>query len=110
MMMDSDQEDTPSTVLVKLLDREYQVSCPPSEQEALLRSARHLDENMRRIKSRGTIHGLDRIAVMAALNITHELLQKNRVLNQHRHETAQQVKYLEDKIDRALQDSRQIDL
>ncbi len=110
MMMDSEQEDTPSTVLVKLLDREYQVSCPPSEQEALLRSARHLDENMRRIKSRGTIHGLDRIAVMAALNITHELLQKNRVLNQHRHETAQQVKYLEDKIDRALQDSRQIDL
>lgn len=110
MMMDSEQEDTPSTVLVKLLDREYQVSCPPSEQEALLRSARHLDENMRRIKSRGTIHGLDRIAVMAALNITHELLQKNRVLNQHRHETAQQVKYLEDKIDRALQGSRQIDL
>ncbi|MEX1199049.1 MAG: cell division protein ZapA [Pseudohongiellaceae bacterium] len=108
--MSSEQEEAPSTVQVKLLDREYQVSCPPSEQEALLKSARHLDENMRRIKSRGNIHGLDKIAVMAALNITHELLQKNRVLNQHRHETAQQVKYLEDKIDRALHDSRQIEL
>lgn len=102
--------EAPSAIVVKILDREYQVSCPPSEQEALIKSARHLDESMRKIKSRGTIHGLEKISVMAALNITHELLQKNRLINQQRHETAQQVKHLEDKIDRALQASRQIEL
>ncbi|HLT63692.1 MAG TPA: cell division protein ZapA, partial [Pseudohongiella sp.] len=74
-----------NTVAVKILDREYQISCPPSEQAALLQAAHHLDENMRKIKARGTIHGLEKISVMAALNITHELLQKNRQINESRH-------------------------
>jgi cell division protein ZapA len=102
--------ESSSTVVVKILDREYQVSCPVSEQDALLKSARHLDESMRKIKARGTIHGLEKISVMAALNITHELLQKNRQINESRHSETQQIKYLEDKIERALQGSRQIEL
>lgn len=108
--MSNGEMEAPSTVQVTLLGREYQVSCPPSEQEALLRSARHLDENMRRIKSRGNIHGLDKIAVMAALNITHEMLQKNHSLNAHQQETARQVRHIEEKIDRALHEARQIEL
>lgn len=99
-----------STVVVKILDREYQISCPPSEQDALLKSARYLDENMRKIKARGTIHGLEKISVMAALNITHELIQKNRQINESRHSNAQKIKYLEDKIDHALHKARQMDL
>ncbi|MBU2097562.1 MAG: cell division protein ZapA [Gammaproteobacteria bacterium] len=106
----STSQETASTVVVKILDREYQISCPPSEQDALLKSARHLDENMRKIKARGTIHGLEKISVMAALNITHELLQKNRQINESRHSAAQQIKYLEDKVERALQNYRQIEL
>lgn len=102
--------DAASTVVVKILDREYQVSCPPSEQDALYKSARHLDENMRKIKTRGTIHGLEKISVMAALNITHELLQKNRQINESRQSTSQQIKFLEDKVERALQNLRQIEL
>ena len=39
------EENVPGTVVVKILDKEYQVSCPPSEQEALLKSARYLDES-----------------------------------------------------------------
>lgn len=103
-------QEPASTVVVKILDREYQVSCPSDEQDALLKSARHLDENMRKIKARGTIHGLEKISVMAALNTTHELLQKNRQINEGRHSGAQQIKYLEDKIERALQSFRQIEL
>jgi cell division protein ZapA len=103
-------QETASTVVVKILDREYQISCPPSEQDALLKSARHLDENMRKIKARGTVHGLEKISVMAALNITHELLQKNRQINESRQSNAQQIKYLEDKVERALQNYRQIEL
>jgi len=106
----SSDENTPGTVAVKILDKEYQVSCPPSEQEALLKSARYLDENMRKIKSRGNIHGLEKISVMAALNITHDMLGKSLLLNESRHETMQKLKFLEDKIDRSLQINRQIEI
>ena len=104
----SPEENTPGAVVVKILDKEYQVSCPPSEQDALLKSARYLDESMRKIKSRGNIHGLEKIAVMAALNITHEMLAKSQQINESRHMTVQQVKTLEDKIDGSLQINRQI--
>jgi cell division protein ZapA len=104
------EENVPGTVVVRIFDKEYQVSCPPSEQEALLKSARYLDENMRKIKGRGNIHGLEKISVMAALNITHEMLSKSLQLNESRHQTAQQIKYLEDKLDRSLQANRQIEI
>lgn len=67
----------PTTVEVKILDKEYLVSCPEEEQEALLRSARHLDIKMREIRSSGKVFGTERIAVMAALNTTHELLERD---------------------------------
>ncbi|MFM1897102.1 MAG: hypothetical protein RLZZ385_2176 [Pseudomonadota bacterium] len=99
-----------TSVQVKILDKEYQVNCPLSDQEALMKSARYLDENMRKIKGRGNIHGLEKIAVMAALNITHDMLKKNRLINETRHVTAQQIKTLEDKVDAALLKSRQLEI
>lgn len=102
--------DQSTAVQVKILDKEYQVNCPPSDQEALMKSARYLDENMRKIKSRGNIHGAEKIAVMAALNITHDMLRKNRMINEARHITSQQVKGLEDKIDMALAANRQLEI
>ena len=75
-----------------------------------MKSARYLDENMRKIKGRGNIHGGEKIAVMAALNITHDMLRKNRMINEARHVTAQQVKGLEDKIDMALAANRQLEI
>ena len=95
---------------VKILDKEYQVNCPPADQEALIKSAQYLDENMRKIKGRGNIHGAEKIAVMAALNITHDMLRKNRMINETRHNTAQQVKGLEDKLDMAIDRSRQLEI
>ena len=50
------------------------VACPEEERDALARAARHLDSKMREIRSSGKVFGTERIAVMAALNITHELL------------------------------------
>ena len=67
---------TPTTVEVRILDKEYLVACPQEEQEALLRAARHLDTKMREIRSSGKVFGTERIAVMAALNITHEALSR----------------------------------
>ena len=65
---------------------------------------------MRKIKGRGNIHGAEKIAVMAALNITHDMLRKNRLINETRHVTSQQVKGLADKIDQALATSRQLEI
>ena len=99
-----------TAVQVKILDKEYQVNCPPADQAALLKSAKYLDDNMRKIKERGNIHGAEKIAVMAALNITHDMLKKNRVINEARHTTAAHVKDIEDKINLALAASRQLEI
>jgi len=63
------------TVFVKILDKEYQVACPREERQALVQSAQMLDERMKMIRGTGAVIGLERIAVMAALNLSHELLQ-----------------------------------
>ena len=68
-----------TTVEVDILDKEYLVACPEDAREALERAARHLDSKMREIRSSGKVYGTERIAVMAALNITHELLQNSRM-------------------------------
>ena len=59
---------------VTILDRQYRVACPDEEREELMASVAYLDRKMREIKQTGKIAGADRVAVMAALNITHELL------------------------------------
>jgi cell division protein ZapA len=63
------------TVFVKILDKEYQVACPREERQALMESAQLLDERMKAIRGSGAVIGVERIAVMAALNLSHELLQ-----------------------------------
>lgn len=67
-----------NAVIVRILDREYQVACPPEERNALQDAAKQLDQRMRDIRASGHVIGLERIAVMAALNLSHELLQANK--------------------------------
>ncbi len=62
------------TMDVKLLDRELRVACPEEERGELLDSVAYLDKKMREIRDIGKIASTERIALMAALNITHELL------------------------------------
>lgn len=62
-------------VKVTILDKDYQIACPPNEREALHRAAQELDERMRIIRGSGNVIGLERIAVMTALNLCYELQQ-----------------------------------
>jgi cell division protein ZapA len=64
-----------STVSIRILDKDYQVHCPPEQQDALLSAAHGLDLRMREIRRSGNVIGLERIAVMAALNLSYELMQ-----------------------------------
>ncbi len=66
------------TVTVSIMDKDYQVSCAPDEVTALRQSAQYLDEKMREIKSSSNVFGLDRLAVMAALNIANDLLSQTQ--------------------------------
>jgi cell division protein ZapA len=62
------------TLDIKILDRELRVACPEEERGELLDSVAYLDRKMREIRDAGKIASVERIAIMAALNITHELL------------------------------------
>lgn len=64
----------PNAVAIHILDKEYLINCPPGEEDALRQSAKHVDERMREVKNTGKIVGTDRLAVMTALNIAHELI------------------------------------
>lgn len=68
-------DDTRPTTEITLLGRAYVIACPPEQQAELNRAARYLDRAMHGIHSRGKVLGAEKIAIMAALNITHELLQ-----------------------------------
>lgn len=65
-------------VNISILGREFAVACPQDEQESLLEAARYLDKNMKEIQKTGKIIGSERCAIMAALNITNDLLKLQR--------------------------------
>ncbi|MFA5984576.1 MAG: cell division protein ZapA [Methylococcaceae bacterium] len=60
-------------VPLTILGKEYKIACAEDEREELIRSALDLDAQMRKIRDSGRVSGTDRIAVMAALNLSHEL-------------------------------------
>jgi cell division protein ZapA len=62
------------TLEVRILDRELRIACPEEERGELLDAVAYLDKRMREIRDAGKIASVERIALMAALNITHELL------------------------------------
>jgi cell division protein ZapA len=88
---------------VHILDKEYCIACPADERANLESAARYLDGKMREIRSGGKVIGADRIAVMAALNITHDLLHKeDRPDVQASGSTREQVRDLLDRVDLVL--------
>ena len=98
------------TVSITILGREYQISCPPDEEEALRKSAKYLDKQMEKVKSRGSTLAFEKVAVMAALNICHELLQQSRQAESTETDAQGRIRSLQEKIESALQSSRQIEI
>jgi cell division protein ZapA len=91
-----------SRVSVRILEKEYHVSCPPEERAALLESAEYLNRKMREIRDSGKVVGLDRIAVMAALNIVNELLQSRGRDEGVESDLALRVKAMRERVESAL--------
>ena len=97
-------------VSVRILEKEYQVACPANERTDLLDSAELLNAKMREIRDTGRIVGLDRIAVMAALNMANDLLQaqqRDRLLDG---DVSDRLKVISDRVESVLGSSQQLDL
>jgi len=92
-------------ISVMILDREYQFACAPEERADLREAAELLDGRMRDIKAQGNLMALERIAVMAALNMSDEII-KLRKAGVARAETVdQRIRMLADRLDDALGES-----
>lgn len=61
-------------VALRLIDREFLIACAPEEREGLLEAASYLDRKMRELRANAKTPGFDRLAVLAAISVTHEFL------------------------------------
>lgn len=91
-----------SPVAVRLLDKEYLVACTPEERPGLLAAAALLDSKMREVRSAARSAALDRVAVLAALNLAHELLSIKGVADSRHDAVHHQVAQLRGKLDAAF--------
>ena len=92
---------------IKILEKEYRVACPPEEKETLLASANMLNEKLNEIKNKGSVIGTERIAVMAALNMSHELLSSQALIDEHA-ELNDRINSLSEKIDNTMRNIKLI--
>jgi cell division protein ZapA len=101
--------ESTAQVSVRILDKEYQVACPANERTDLLDSAEVLNAKMLEIRDSGRIVGIDRIAVMAALNLANDLLHaqaRDRTLDG---DVSSRLKLISDRVESVLGGSQQLD-
>jgi cell division protein ZapA len=97
-------------VSVRIMDKEYVVACPYDERSALLDAAEFLNARMREIRDTGKVVGLDRIAVMSALNLAHEFLRIKDRESKVDSGAGQRVRVLRERVESALGKAQQLDL
>ena len=90
------------TIEVSILGRNYKVACEDGERDALLQAVEYLDAKMGEIKKTGKVSGTDRIAVMAALNIAHELLSTRLGGSFDIGQAKRRIESIEAKLDEAI--------
>lgn len=99
-----------SPVNVSILGKEYQIACPEEDKDSLIASAQMLHENMEKIRGSGKVVGLDRIAVMAALNLAHDLISLQNDDGSDADELNKKIFQMKDRVSAFLEEERQLDL
>jgi cell division protein ZapA len=97
-------------VSVRILEKEYLIACPYDERSALLDAAEYLNARMREIRDSGKVVGMDRIAVMVALNLANELTKLKERASLTDGDVGQRVKVLRERVESALQKNQQLEL
>ena len=93
---------TSEPVNIRVLDREYTIGVEPDERDSLIAAARLLDSKMREIRGANRMAAIDRIAVLAALNLAHELQQSRAHDGSHEREAGAILAELQRKLDGSL--------
>lgn len=97
-------------VTVRILEKEYNVACPVEEKASLLASAELLNIKMREIRDSGKVVGLDRVAVMAALNLANELLRAQSQDEELKNIVGLRIRAMREHLDSALGPGKQLSL
>jgi cell division protein ZapA len=92
---------------VSIMGREFRVACPEDEQDELLAAVSYLDRKMREIRDSGKVIGVERIAIMAALNIAHELLT-TRTGGFDIGDFKRRIGSMQEQLDQALEDQEKL--
>ncbi len=95
--------DQSNTVSVTVMDKTYKVKCPAEKISELRESAQYLDSKMREVSQTGKLLSVDRVAVIAALNIVHELLLQKKQTNSYIDTMSKRIHDLQNKIDAVLE-------
>ena len=95
----SKQDDA---VKIQIMDKEYLVTCSDEERAELVASAKHLSAKMSEIRSSGKVVGIDRIAVMAGLNLAHEAIKSGGLDGVSSQSTANRIGALNAQIEKTL--------
>lgn len=105
-------KESSSSLTIRILGRDYAVACPEGERESLLASAEYLSKRMQAIQKRGKTLGVEKVAVMAALNISRDLLALEQQTKAESAESTEadeamheRLAQLQLKIDEALDDT-----
>jgi cell division protein ZapA len=97
-------------VTIRILEKEYNVACPVEEKASLLASAELLNVKMREIRDSGKVVGLDRVAVMAALNLANDLLKAQGQDEELKNIVGLRIRAMRDQLDSALGPAKQLSL
>ena len=92
---------------VSIMGREFRVACPEDDQDELLAAVSYLDRKMREIRDSGKVIGVERIAIMAALNIAHELLT-TRTGGFDIGDFKRRIGCMQEQLDQALEDQEKL--
>ncbi|MCP4043821.1 MAG: cell division protein ZapA [Gammaproteobacteria bacterium] len=99
--------DETKAIQLHILGKDYLVGCTGEEKEALFTAAKYLDDKMREVRDSGRVIGTERIAVITALNITHDYLINKSTLDNHSHSSSKNITRMLEKIDLAIQDDKE---
>ncbi len=96
------------TLTISIMNKEFQVACPEGEEEALQRAASYLSEQMQEIRQSGKVVGMDRIAIMTALNMSHELLSGQSKVQTSQDYAKLRIRALNDRLKNAIAGGKQL--
>lgn len=102
--------DKPKPITVRILDQDFRIACQPGEEDGLLSAARHLNQHMQELRASGKVIGAERIAIMVALNLTHDLLSLRKTNEETGVTMRKRFNALRERVELALAESNQLEL